>query len=96
MFGRNKLSKEDLEALNSIKEKNRIEQEKIEREKRITRVLTTDPWDFDLIKKIAQETEYNFDLINQATGQILRFYKKDNRVEEINKLHDDAIKEGIW
>jgi hypothetical protein len=90
------LTDEDKAMLQEVREKRRLEQERVEREERIRKVLTTDPWDFDLIKKIAKETDMNFELINQTTGQILRFYKKDDRVEVANLLEEQAIAEGRW
>ena len=99
MFGKKKIddfSEEDKKLLLKIKEEKRLAQELKEREARFQMVMCTDPWNFDLIKKIAKETDMNFELINQTTGQILRFYKENDTVELTTIVEENAHKEGLW
>jgi thiamine monophosphate kinase len=90
------ISNEDKEILATFKEEKRLAQEQKEREERFKLVMCTDPWNFDLIKKIAKETDMNFELVNQTTGQILRFYKDTDVVELSTVAEENARKEGLW
>ena len=76
-------------ALRQAYKKTRAELELADQESKVLKVLQDDPITIDILKKIAVEFAYHFE-IARPDGTIFRFYKR------INDEYEDTSENGGW
>jgi hypothetical protein len=90
------LSPEDRKILEEAKERVAIETERIERDRRLYKVLVEDPVDFDSLVRIGKRVgATRLEIIN-ALGSIVRFDFRDNSTEVTSRAEEEATKGGYW